>query len=228
MHHLRAWLVVSFLLVVAGCEDGGGGRAVRLYFGMENSDTCSKLDVTVDLESAAAQVGRLGNGSLDCLLSAALSSQGCEASFTESSDGRGLRVEITECEDVWEGMFFECGFDRVDLSRINASIGASCDCAHEAVCRLNGSTCYRRPGICATEDPSGDGCENCNNDADDDGDGEIDCRDPKCFYDCGVGLTTVTCTTSSLPTTTHYSTTITFGDVEDVHPDAVLYGPGGP
>lgn len=222
----RTCLLASFLLMAAGCEDGGG-QPTRLYFGMENSDTCSRLDIVVDLQNAGAQVGRLGNGSLDCALSATLITEGCEASFTESSDGRGLRVEITECEDVWEGAFFECGFDRVDLSTINASINADCDCAHEPNCFLNGPTCYRDPGICATEDPSGDGCEHCDNDVDDDGDNQVDCDDPKCFYDCGVGLTTITCTTSTMVTTTFPPTTTSLLSIEEeTNPGAVLYGDG--
>jgi hypothetical protein len=227
MTAIRACLIASVLLVAAGCEDGGA-QPVRLYFSMENSAPCEVLEVVVDLGHAGASVTRLSNGSLDCLVSAAMEAEGCTASFTQSHDGKGLLVEIDRCSDVSEGTFFECGFDSVDLSTINASIGASCECADEPNCFLNGSTCYRSPGICASELAVGDDCENCDNDIDDDGDGKVDCRDPKCFYDCGVGLTTVTCTTLSLPTTTHYSTTITFGDVEDVHPDAVLYGPGGP
>jgi hypothetical protein len=227
MSRFRTCLIATAVMLAAGCEDGGG-EPTRLYFSMENSAGCEVLEVVVDLGNAGAEIGRLANGSPDCVVSAALAAEGCTATFTDSNDGRGLLVEVRRCLDATEGTFFECVFDRVDLSTINASIGASCECADEPNCHLNGPTCYRSPGICASELSVGDDCENCDNDLDDDGDGRVDCDDPKCFYDCGRGLTTVTCTTMEIVTTTHYSTTITLGEVEDVNPEAVLYGPGGP
>jgi hypothetical protein len=187
-------------LLAAGCE-GGGGNPVRLYFGMTNSDACSRLEIFVDLEQGGAEVKRLDDGTLDCLLSPALVGEGCTASFVETDGGGTLSIELGDCDVFRYDALFQCGFDRVDLSTINAAVVASCDCAGSPECELNGPTCYRSPGICMTVSPGGDDCEHCDNNVDDDGDGKVDCDDPKCWYDCGVGLTTVTCPTSTSMTT---------------------------
>jgi hypothetical protein len=130
-----------------------------------------------------------------------LTQAGCQASFDQADDGSTLTVTIDNCE-VTEGTLFSCGFRSGDLQALNASTAGACECALEPICHLNGSTCYQTPGICVSENPAADDCEDCGNDLDDDGDGEADCDDGDCFLDCGFGLSTITCSSTTVSTIT--------------------------
>jgi hypothetical protein len=206
MSRMVAGVIAAAVSALVGCNNGGS-TPVRLFFGMANSAACEPLEIFVDLDQSGAILVKRGDGSPDCNLDAQLVADGCLATCESANDAE-LTVEITNCE-AWEATLFECGFRNVDLTRLNAAVHAACDCADEAVCYLNGSTCYRTPELCVTQNPAGDDCENCSNHRDDDGDGASDCDDGNCWLDCGVGLTTITCPPSSTLTTTPPSTTLT-------------------
>jgi hypothetical protein len=207
-----ASLLVASSLLLAACENGGS-PPVEVHFGMQNMAACDDIHVGIGLGSARSTLVLRPDGSPSCQTGGAPDVAGCTVVFDVSDDGTALGVDITNCE-VTEGDLFSCFFDSVNLPALNASVAGGCECADDAECYLNGATCYRTPGICATLDPTGLGCELCSNDVDDDGDGLEDCDDHDCWYDCGVGLTTVTCpstsgTLNSSTTSTTTSTTIT-------------------
>jgi hypothetical protein len=204
-------ILVASSLLLAAC-DNGGTPAVEVHFGMQNMAACNDIDVSIALESARSRLARRPDGSPSCQIGGAPEVAGCTVVFDVSDDGTALGVDITNCE-VTEGDLFSCFFDGVNLAALNASVSGACACVDEPECHLNGATCYERPGICATFNPTGLGCERCSNDVDDDGDGLKDCRDHDCWYNCGVGMTTVTCAPSTSGTlnssTTSSTTTIT-------------------
>jgi hypothetical protein len=199
MSRMVAGVIAAAVTALPGC-DNGDGTPVRLFFAMANSAACEPLDIFVDLDQSGASLAKRGDGSPDCSLSAQLVAEGCQATFSSANDAE-LTVHVTNCE-AWEATMFECGFRNVDLVQLSAAVHAVCDCADEAVCYLNGSTCYRTPELCVTQNPAGNDCEQCYNDIDDDEDGQVDCDDGNCWLECGVGLTTITCPPSSSSTTT--------------------------
>jgi len=205
-----AVLLAAVTITSAGCDNGDETPPVQIFFGTNNLAPCHSFRVDLDLAVADAVLARLDDGSVDCSLDALLAQHGCRITFDEVDHGSMLQVTIENC-DLENATLFDCFFSKADTQRLNASTQAHCSCSIEPVCYLNGPTCYPDPGICVTEDPSGWGCEDCYNHVDDDGDGDADCRDGNCWLECGVGQTTITCSTTITVTSTTMAPTTTIG-----------------
>lgn len=200
-------LALAFAGLAAGCHGGGGPAVVREYFGTNNIRECEPIEVDVDLAKAEAVLALRTDGSVDCVLDAALAGDGCDILATVSEDGATLRVSIGACEVPPVANLFHCGFTRGDLSALRSATRGFCTCVGEPACRLN-IYCDPTPGICVNGTPDPGACEDCFNGKDDDGNGNADCWwDQNCHVeDCGYGQSTVTCTYT---TTTSTSTTAT-------------------
>ncbi|HXC51386.1 MAG TPA: hypothetical protein VN634_10915 [Candidatus Limnocylindrales bacterium] len=199
---------LSACLLLVSCDDGssgGGPPPVRLFFSQNNFGSCESLVTEIDLQDANAVLAHKGDGSPDCAINAALSD--CDVSFTEINDGSTLRVAIADCRIPAIATIFDCSFKKANLVALDEQTHSDCSCNADPVCIFN-STCLELPALCINADPDHD-CELCFNDIDDDGNGKVDCADPKCDADCGVGQSTLTCPASSTTTTTTSSSTIT-------------------
>lgn len=186
--------------VLGGCNNGGGGNGILLYFGINGSGSCDVVVVDVDLEDADAEIARDAEGAVQCVLDQDLEDDGCDIDFEE--DGGHLIATISGCTIQGVSNLFSCVFEHVDISDLNANATAQCDCRQEA--------CDPTPPVCISPVRDPRSCEDCDNGVDDDDDGEVDCDDPDCSNDpvCN-GTTTSTTSTTSTTTTSSTSTTTT-------------------
>jgi hypothetical protein len=223
-------LCASVLLIVSlvtGCDDGNGPGTQRVHFSMSNYDGCIVTLANLDLAAADADIARNDDGSVACSISAELDAAGCEIAFTEPEGGGELSVEIGSCSILGIATLFSCDFRHVDMKKLEFEPSAGCDCWTDA------SSCYFNGicDLCASGDANRTGCENCDNNRDDDGDGELDCEDSDCRFakSCGFGRTTVTCRSSSTTTTTSdtsdTSTTTTVGSSLHIEGPSILTAP---
>ena len=200
-------------LALVGCDDGDsdgdGNGLLQVYFATNNIKECTPLTVDVNLAAAGANIAHLDDGSLNCGLDGALSSSGCSGAFSLTDGGNTLHAVIDGCAVPLETNLFRCAFVEGDISLLNANTSSVCDCVGEPICHLN-IYCDATPTICVNEDADPHACEDCFNDVDDDGDGDVDCRDDNCHViDCGWGQTTITCTTTTTTTTIFGATSTT-------------------
>jgi hypothetical protein len=216
-------VLLSVVAASTGCDNGGGPKSVRRYFGSHHFGECRAIDIRVELDSPEFTIVRNQDGTFDCAPTAALVAAGCdiEIDVDETGGASFLHVAISGCLIDEEESFFDCAVVGEDRSLVEAATEATCDCEDETVCELNGSRCDTRPHVCVNtiESPF---CELCSNEADDDGNGEIDCDDDNCMFtrDCGFhrGSSTVTCssTTTTTPTTSSMEPTSTTLPVESI------------
>ncbi|MBI5504088.1 MAG: hypothetical protein HY899_04770 [Deltaproteobacteria bacterium] len=189
--------VLTCLLV--GCADGDD-PPVTLDFSTTNLDACSWMEVQLQLDSAGAVLEHLDDGSAACTPDPLL--LGCTFEFDEAADKSSLTVSIDECpqHDLGFGALFKCVFRRVDRATLALAVNARCACVDLGDCPGD-EACYGSPAVCVSPAEAPGSCEHCNNDMDDDGNGLVDCDDPICWADCGVGETGTTCPTSTTSTT---------------------------
>lgn len=203
---------LAAMLMLTNCngDTNSAPPPVQLFFNMHNFEDCSETTFSVDLDAAGAELARLDDGDVDCSGSPALLATGCVIEFSEFRDGTVLHVSVSGCEIKGESNLASCRFTAGDSEAIEAGTNASCDCAHEPVCYLNGATCSRSPHLCVAAASAPWACEDCSNGVDDDGDGDRDCDDANCIettFECGgIGGSTITCPSSSTTTTTTSST----------------------
>ena len=201
---------IVLCLAVVGCDDSDDGDdgGVQFFFGTNNIKECMPITVDVDLAAAGAVVAE-SNGVPDCTIDGTLAASGCTAQFTLVNGGNTLEAFIDGCETPLETNLFGCEFTQGDGSVLTSNSTAACDCVGEPICDLN-IYCDPSPAICVSEDADPQSCEDCSNNVDDDGDGDVDCSDQKChIVDCGWGQTTITCSTTSTTTTLFVTTTTT-------------------
>ncbi len=203
--HASAVIVATALL--ASCE-GGGHAPVRHYVGTVNYGQCKRLDVVLDLAAGHADIARRQDHSVDCSLTEDLVALGCSASFVEIDGGRQLSVTIEDCAVPTDPIdLLSCLFRNVDENALESATDGHCTCATQPACIDNGPTCRTGPVICIGSGDRPGACENCENGADDNHDGSVDCDDPECSFSNSCGLfgpnnTTITCPSSSSTTVT--------------------------
>ncbi|HXC52580.1 MAG TPA: hypothetical protein VN634_16985 [Candidatus Limnocylindrales bacterium] len=208
-------MVLAFGAMLLSCSgsgdgDGGGGGddRVRLFFGINNDGGCKSLVFDVDVADAQAVIERNGNA-VDCTLNAALTNDGCDATFTLINNNDTLRVSITGCTIPAVTNVFLCDFVDADISELTDQTVATCSCKN------NG--CDTTPPVCISEVQDPGSCEDCDNHIDDDGNDLIDCADPNCEHSplCGnVGETSTTTSSTFIDVITSSTTTTTLEPTE--------------
>lgn len=188
--------------VLGGCNNGGGGGLIRLFFGINGQGSCTSVIVDVNLDDADAVIARDNDGEVQCDLNEDLQDAGCEIDFVEFSNG-DLRAIIDDCTIPAVTNLFSCLFEDVDISELQETASAQCSCTTE--------NCDGTPPVCISLDPDPDSCEDCDNGIDDDGNGLEDCEDPNCenFPGCQGTTTTSTSSTSTTISTTTSTTSTT-------------------
>ena len=206
-------MALSLALAITGCDNGGGGgsQLLRLFFGLNGLDDCTRVVVEIDLEAANAALDEDETGELQCLLNAGLAASGCIADFELRDDGATFRATIDNCTVPGVSALFSCDFTQGTVDSIRSFTTVICDC--------NEPNCDENPDICIDGNPDPTSCEDCTDGIDNDGDGKTDCEDPTCQDDpaCGTTLPTTstsTTTLSSTTTTTTQSSTTTSSTIQ--------------
>ena len=122
----RAALSMAMAATLAACGgDGNGGGAVRVFFGANGSGGCDEVVIEVNLEEIDGVLSVDDEGALQCALDELLADDGCDVDFDLAEDGENLTVTITGCEVPAVASLFECFFDDVDTSEIQAATSSS-------------------------------------------------------------------------------------------------------
>src|SRR5690349_7242102 len=116
--------------VLGGCNNGNGIGLIRLFFGINGSGSCNQVIVDINLDDANAEIARDEAGDLQCDLNSALASSGCDISFTFLENG-DLRAVIDNCTIPAVTNLFSCFFVDVDISELQDTASAQCDCTTE-------------------------------------------------------------------------------------------------
>lgn len=206
--------VVALAGILTSC-DGGGGGTQRVYFSLSDYDGCATA--YVKLKSLEDELARNPDRSPACTLSPELSDAGCHLVFTELDEGQVLEAAISGCRVPKVANLFSCDYVKVNVVALNTEAAAACGClTRQTSCYINGIC-----DLCAGRQGDRQGCEDCTNHMDDDGDHQVDCDDMDCelTMDCGFGRTTLMCSST---TTTTNSTMPAFEDESSEAPMSEL------